>query len=182
MASRDLNDLIPQFRPIARRLIRACSDRGIEMRSSATLRSPFEQAKLWRQSRTRLQINEQIRAFRTAGADFLAFCLDSVGPQNGGGWATDAPPGLSWHQWGEALDCFWVIDGRAEWSTTKKINGLNGYHVYADEAERLGLIAGGRWPKRDWPHAQLSSARSPRSVHTILEINRVMKERFEGQG
>ncbi|MDT4955825.1 MAG: peptidoglycan LD-endopeptidase CwlK [Acidobacteriota bacterium] len=182
MASRDLNDLIPDFKPKAEKLIAACKSRGIEMRPSATLRSPFEQAVLWRQSRTLLEINQQIQKFKNAGANFLAFCLESAGPQNGK-HVTDSPPGLSWHQWGEALDCFWVVNGQAEWSTTKKVNGLNGYQVYADEAEKLGLTAGGHWNKfKDWPHAQFSSAKNPQSVHSILEIDKDMKARFGGQG
>ena len=95
---------------------------------------------------------------------------------------TDAIPGLSWHQWGEAFDSFWVVDGEAEWSTTREINGLNGYRVYAVEAERLGLTAGGHWTNfKDWPHVQLRSASSPKSVFTIQEIDREMRERFENE-
>ncbi|MBC7912140.1 MAG: M15 family metallopeptidase [Pyrinomonadaceae bacterium] len=179
MASRDLNDLIPAMKTKSEALIRKCRDRGIEMRPSATLRSPFEQAELWRQSRAREEVQAKIRELKAAGANFLAFCLENVGPRSGPD-VTGSIPGLSWHQWGEALDCFWVIDGRAEWSTTKKVNGLNGYRVYAEEAERLGLTAGGLWPRRkDWPHAQLSAASSPARARTLLEIDRIMKERFE---
>lgn len=182
MASRSISDLVPEMRPLAEAVLENCRRRGIEMRPSATLRSPLEQAILWRQSRTREQISRKIEELRNAGADFLAFCLESVGPQSGRP-VTDAPPGFSWHQWGEALDSFWVVDGRAEWSVTRKVNGLNGYHVYADEAERLGLTAGGRWPRlKDWPHVQLSSARNPTSVHTIRQINEIMRERFGGNG
>jgi hypothetical protein len=178
MPSRNLNDLVPTMKSKAETLIRKCRERGLEMRPSATLRSPFEQAELWRQSRAREEINEKIREFKAAGANFLAFCIESVGPRSGPD-VTGSAPGLSWHQWGEALDCFWVIDGRAEWSTTKKVNGLNGYRVYAEEAERLGLTAGGLWARRkDWPHAQLSEASSPKATRSILEIDRIMKERF----
>ena len=40
-------------------------------------------------------------------ANFLASVLDGVGPQHGP-HVTNALPGLSWHQWGEAVDCFWT--------------------------------------------------------------------------
>lgn len=166
------------MRPIARDLLAKCTARGIEMRPSQTLRDPFEQAKLWRQSRTRSQILTQIDSFRANGADFLAFCLESVGPQSGDP-VTNALPGLSWHQWGEAMDCFWVVDGVAEWSTRRLVNGQNGYQVYAAEAKRLGLTAGGYFTSiKDWPHVQLGAAASPRGRFSITEIDAKMKRRF----
>jgi peptidoglycan LD-endopeptidase CwlK len=178
MPSRAIDDLVAELRPMARTLIQNCRARGIEMRPYETLRTPLEQGKIWRQSRTREQVQAKIREFRNAGAEFLAFCIESVGPQSGR-HVTDAPPGLSWHQWGEAFDSFWVVNGAAEWSTTKKINGLNGYRVYAEEAERLGLTAGGLWPSfKDWPHVQLKSAKSPKNSFTIAEIDRRMRDRF----
>lgn len=178
MASRDINDLVPDFKSKVQTLLEKCAARGIEMRPNETLRSPFEQAKYWRQSRSMATINRKIEEFRSAGADFLAFCLESVGPQSGDP-VTNAAPGLSWHQWGEALDCFWVVDGEAEWSTTRRVDGLNGYWVYATEAEELGLTAGGFWRSiKDWPHVQLKDASGPQKIFTITEINDEMKRRF----
>ncbi len=180
MPSRNIDDLVAELRPTARTLMANCLSRGIEMRVYETLRTPFEQGKIWRQSRTREQVRRKIREFRDAGAEFLAFCIESVGPQSGR-HVTDAPPGLSWHQWGEGFDSFWVVNNAAEWSTTKKINGLNGYRVYAEEAEQLGVTAGGHWPSfKDWPHVQLRSAKSPTAVMGLIEVNRIMEERFGG--
>ena len=180
MPSRNIDDLVPELRPKARTLLENCRGRGIEMRVYETLRSPLEQGKIWRQSRTREQTQAKVRELQNAGADYLAFCIESVGPQSGR-HVTDAPPGLSWHQWGESFDSFWVVNGAAEWSTTRKINGLNGYRVYAEEAGRLGLTAGGLWTNfKDWPHVQLKSARGPNSVLSLTEINRIMRERFGG--
>lgn len=179
MASREMKDLIPKFRAPVKTLLEQCRAQGVEMRPSQTLRDPFEQAKLWRQSRSKEEIRAKIKQFRAAGADFLAFCLENVGPQSGDP-VTNAPPGLSWHQWGEAVDCFWVVDGQAEWSTTKKINGVNGYQLYAAEAKKLGLTAGGLWAKlKDWPHVQLQAAGSPLSLFSLADISATMKERFE---
>ena len=179
MASRNITDLVAELRPKARLLIENCSRRGIEMRIYETLRSPFDQGKIWRQSRTRNEVQSKIREFRNNGADFLAFCIESVGPQTGR-HVTDAPPGLSWHQWGESFDAYWLVDGRAEWSTTRRINGLNGYRVYAEEGQDLDLTAGGLWARlKDWPHIQLRSASSPARVYDITEIDRIMRERFE---
>jgi peptidoglycan LD-endopeptidase CwlK len=161
-------------------LIDRCRSRGFEMRPSAGLRDPFEQARLWRQSRAIEEIRTQIASLRTSGANFLAHCLESVGPQHGDP-VTNALPGYSWHQWGEAVDCFWLLDDRAEWSTTRTVNGENAYKVYAREATDLGLTAGGLWARlKDWPHVQLRKASSPSTLGAV-EIDRVMQERFGGQ-
>jgi peptidoglycan LD-endopeptidase CwlK len=180
MPSSKIDELIPEFRPTAVTLLANCISRGIEMRPYQALRSPFEQGKLWRQSRTTEQVKKKIKEFRDAGATFLAECIESVGPQSGP-HETNSPPGLSWHQWGEAFDSFWVVNGGSEWSTERKINGLNGYRVYAEEAAKLGLTPGGLWPNfKDWPHVQLKSAGSPTAVHSLTEIDQIMKERFGG--
>jgi hypothetical protein len=171
-------DLNPLLLSLLEKLIRQCKERGCEMRPYNGVRTPLAQARLWRQSRTIEEINEQIATFRKAGALFLADCLVKAGPQHGG-HVTNAPPGFSWHQWGEAMDCFWVVDGKAEWSTTKKIAGQNGYRVYAEIAAALGLTAGGLWPKfKDWPHVQLSKDNAPSTGKSIMEINDAMQARF----
>ncbi len=174
----NLDLLVPGFRDPVVTMLRRCADRGVEMRPNATVRPPLEQAKLWRQSRTIGEITARIDELEAADAPFLAACLRDVGPQHGDP-VTNAIPGLSWHQWGEALDCFWVVDGKAEWSTTKKIGGLNGYHVYAEEAAAQGLTAGGLFTSlKDWPHVQLQAAGSPLKVHTLVAIDREMRKRF----
>ncbi|UFH57480.1 M15 family metallopeptidase [Spirosoma sp. KNUC1025] len=152
----------------------------MEMRPNEGLRSPFVQAKYWRQSRATEEIRKAIKELTNKGATFLAHCLDSVGPQHGDP-VTNALPGLSWHQWGESLDCFWVVNGKAVWDLEKKVNGQNGFRVYAEEAKKLGLNAGLFWTSfQDAPHVQLRKANSPSKVHTIAEIDQAMRERFGG--
>jgi len=124
--SRDLDSLVPEFRSKVEELLVLCDQSGYSMRQFFTLRTPFEQGKLWRQSRSSQEVRQKISELQNGGADFLALCIDSVGPQDGR-HVTNAIPGLSWHQWGEAVDCFWLLDGNAEWSTRKKVDGLNGY-------------------------------------------------------
>jgi peptidoglycan L-alanyl-D-glutamate endopeptidase CwlK len=70
----NLNDLVSNFRQRVEVLLQQCGQRGVEMRPYFTLRTPFEQAKLWRQSRSKEEIQKKIAAYRAAGADFLAFC------------------------------------------------------------------------------------------------------------
>ena len=174
----DLELLNPQFKAAVVMLVSRCGLRGFEMRPNNGLRDPFEQARLWRQSRSIEEITAKIAEFEAEEAGFLAHCLRSVGPQHGE-HVTDAPPGFSWHQWGEALDCFWLLNGRAEWSTKKLVGGLNAYHVYAAEAVSLGLTAGGHWKKlKDWPHVQLRPDRNPTTTLSIREINAAMATRF----
>lgn len=176
----DLNLLDAGFRGSVLATLDRCRARGVVMRPYFALRTPFEQAKLWRQSRAIEEIRAQITSWRNAGANFLVHCLESVGPQHGE-HVTNAPPGFSWHQWGEAVDCFWLVNAKAEWSTVKKIGGLNGYHVYAEEGERSGLNAGGHWKKlKDWPHLQKSAAGSPAGALTLLQIDAAMRQRFGG--
>ena len=173
-----LDDLVPEFRPGAERLIQECAALGVVMRVNETVRDPLAQARIWRQSRTVEQIRDTVARLRRDNAPFLADCVEVVGPQHGAP-VTNAPPGLSWHQWGEALDCFWVVDGKAVWSTTRKVNGRNGYHTYAEAARHLGLEAGGFWTSfKDWPHVQSRAASSPAKVYTIVQIDTVMRQRF----
>jgi peptidoglycan L-alanyl-D-glutamate endopeptidase CwlK len=174
----DLDKLQPALKVKALRLLKRCLARGCEMRPNVGLRDPFDQARLWRQSRSIEEITEKIKELELAGAAFLAECLRSVGPQHGK-HVTDTPPGFSWHQWGEALDCFWLVDGKAEWSTTKLVGGVNAYRIYADEAEPIGLTAGGHWKRfKDWPHVQLRAADNAGSVMSVQDINASMKARF----
>jgi peptidoglycan LD-endopeptidase CwlK len=174
----DLGTLLPAFRIRVEDLISACRQRGIEMRPYMAQRDPFEQAMLWRQSRAREEIGRKVEELRGGGAGFLAHCLEATGTQNGP-QVTNAIPGLSWHQWGEAVDSFWVVDGRAEWSTTRLVRALNGYQVYAEEASKLGLDAGGLWRRfKDWPHVQLRPSPSPLGAMTLVEIDTEMSRRF----
>ena len=176
--SAKLDDLVPAFRNQVVKLLANCRARGVEMRPVFTLRTPFEQGALWRQSRTGEQVRAKITELRAKGAPFLAFCIEDVGPRNGS-HVTNAVPGLSWHQWGEALDCVWVVSGEAVWSTQKKVNGVNGFSIYAQEARKLGLDAGLFWNSfKDPPHVQLRGVSNPGKVFSLKDIDATMRERF----
>ena len=176
----NISDLIPEFRNKVLELLNISMVVGVEMRPYFTIRTPFEQAKLWRQSRSIQEIDKKIAELNNAGAPFLAKCIESVGPQHGDP-VTKAIPGLSWHQWGEAVDCFWVVNGVAEWSAQKIANGQNGYQVFADKAETIGLTSGGHWKSlKDWPHVQLRNEGSPLEIMSLQQINTAMSQRFGG--
>ena len=176
--SRDLKLLVVDFRAKVEKLLHRCEQSGYTMRPFYTLRSPFEQGILWRQSRSTEEVQNKIEELKNNEADFLAYCIESVGPQNGR-HVTNAIPGYSWHQWGEAVDCFWLLQGKAEWSTRKKVNGVNGYVNYAKLADTLDLTAGGLWSSfKDWPHVQFRSTTNPGRLYSLQEINQKMQNQF----
>jgi peptidoglycan L-alanyl-D-glutamate endopeptidase CwlK len=177
----DLNTLTPEFKEKVELLLANCNNAGYPMRPTFAIRTPVEQAALWRQSRSGEDVAQQIQTLRDQAAGFLADCIVAAGPRSGG-HVTNALPGLSWHQWGEALDCVWIVDGKENWSTTLLVNGKNGYAVYAQEAKKIGLNAGGYWKSfKDWPHVQLRAAANPLNVLTLQQVNDTMKERFGGE-
>jgi peptidoglycan LD-endopeptidase CwlK len=175
--SLNLKDLKDNFRVKVDDLLQHCSKRGISMQPYYTLRTPFEQARLWRKSRTNAEVVQMILRLREKGADFLAHCLESVGPQTPGKWETDSPPGFSWHQWGEAVDCVWIIDQKTQWSTTKLVNNVNGYEVYAAEATKIGLTSLGA-SIGDWVHVQLRTETGPQKIFTLEQIDQTMEKQF----
>ena len=174
-----LDGLDPAFRAKVEELLTALKAIGVDMRPYFGLRTLEQQAILWRQSRSKEEIAAAIDKLKSANAGFLADVLHSVGPQHGP-HVTNALPGLSWHQWGEALDCFWSLNGSAEWSVSKIADGINGYKVYANLAKEMGLNAGGHWNSfKDWPHVQMRAAGSPIGAGmTLAEIDAVMRKRF----
>ena len=170
--------LVPEFYEKISLLLENCSRRGVRMHPGEGVRDVFVQARYWRRSRSADETQNEIQRLEEQGADFLAYAIKRVGPQDGT-FATNAIPGFSWHQWGEAIDCYWLINGRPVWDTTSLINNVNGYQVYAEEARRLGLDCGLYWKSFiDAPHVQLRSSAGPSSHFSLVEINAEMKRRF----
>ncbi len=174
----DLNLLNPDFKLKLQALLEVCHERKVEMTPYYGIRTPIEQAKLWRQSRTSEEIQKAIKELKSAGAEYLATCLEIVGPQNGR-HVTNALPGNSWHQWGEAIDCYWLVNNKAIWETNYLKNGINGYQVYASEAKKMGLEAGLFWNNfPDAGHVQLRRASSPSKVYSMKEIDEAVHLKF----
>ncbi len=195
--SRDLETLNDDFKVKATDLLDACVKRGVTMRPFYTERTPWSQARIYRSTRSTDEITRAAERLKANSAEYLAEVLHMVGPQHsppsGRGHLTNALPGLSWHQWGEAFDCFWLLDGRAAWSTKEEVivkiedaggvtrhseAKVNGYRVYADEALKAGLLSAGLSWGWDWPHVQLRQHGSPRDVHSWEEIDYEMLAKF----
>lgn len=145
---------------------------GIQIQSADMARDPWTQARLWRQSRSTDRIQQGSRKMATLGLHWLRSVLEEVGPQSGP-WATNALPGLGWHQWGQAVD-YWIpgVDGRPIWDASHW-----GYLVLGEEAARLGLTSGYFWKQRDAGHVQLHRARV-REAHSWSRIDHQMKARW----
>ena len=175
-----LDGLEPRFRGALEGVIGDLRDDGIELRVTVGLRRPEEQARLWRQSLAREEVEAVGRHLRQAGAYYLAEVLVDCGPCHGPP-VTKALPGLSWHQWGEAADCLWIVNGVAEWSLTRVVARDNGYLALARKAEAAGLTPGGLWRRfPDFPHVQMRPEASPLMAGLSLKaIDEAMRARFE---
>jgi peptidoglycan L-alanyl-D-glutamate endopeptidase CwlK len=183
--SRDLALLDPAFAEAVKEVIQKTQARGVTMVPFFTIRGPGVQAKLWCRSRTPQQIAEEKRKMTLAGAAWLATLLREdygVGhpkrdPNLPTSRITNALPGQSWHQWGDAVDCF-VQDNKGQpiWSGTHI-----GYQVYGDEAKKLGLNAGVFWQSfPDAVHIQRQVAGSPLSAGmNWAQIEEEMKKRYK---
>ena len=148
MATDFLAQLGSDFAGVVRQVLAATEAKGITMRANSAARSPWEQARLWRQSRAIEQITAAGQQMKDEGAPWLTGVLAEVGPQHGD-HVTNALPGKSAHQYRLAVDCFWLRDGEAEW------HDMTGYRIYATEGQNCGLSAGMFWTTFvDPPHLQ----------------------------
>lgn len=175
-----INVLDPSFAEKIEILLKNCLQRGVHMEPYEKLRTPQLQAIYWKQGRSKAEINKTITNLKTHNAEFLIDCIISASP-NPGIKITNALPGFSWHQWGEAIDCYWLNDGKINWDiNTLDSEGINGYKIYAEEARALKLDAGLYWKSFvDAPHVQLQSYASPLEIYNLYEINKIMEEFYK---
>jgi peptidoglycan L-alanyl-D-glutamate endopeptidase CwlK len=78
--------------------------------------------------------------------------LAGLGPQ-----VTNVGAYQSYHQYGLAADCAFLRDGKIIISE-KDPWAMNGYRLYGEYAELVGLIWGGRWKLMDFGHIELRKA------------------------
>lgn len=171
-SSRRIEDLAPVVGGPARELKRLCAADGVPILIYRTYRDPWEQARLWRGSRTTRQIVDKIAKLRARGFGYLADILRDVGAQYGklGQHVTWAAPGESYHNYKRALDAVPLDeDGSPTWDTDSLSWGIYGTNV-----ERVGLTWGGDWARfPDLPHAQMHApgnplkSFAPDQIHTI---------------
>lgn len=171
-----LDGLDPAFARALAALLKDCAAVGVVMHPYFGVRDPVEQGRLWRQSRITSEINREIAKLMAEGAPFLARCIADAKASEGK-WATNAVPGLSWHQWGLAMDCIWMRKGKGSFDTS--IDGANnGYLVYATKAPAHGLTSLASIGDHD--HVQIPAESSPLHRYTIKQIDAAMAAKFKG--
>ena len=176
--SDDLQDLLPAFAEKVVQTIEQCAAQGVTMRVISTLRDLDEQANLFAKGRSAQELAQVSKGLSFVNADFLAEVVERARAQPNEKVVTGTPPGFSWHNWGEAVDCVWMHNGRESWDA-QILGDRNGYRVYARVAESLGLFAGGLRSKLvDWPHLQYRVEPSALHTHPLPSIDAEMQRRF----
>lgn len=173
MASRNINDLVLELATTARLTEKNCKEQGIDLLIYCTLRTPEEQARLYRQGRATWIIRRKQRSLREGGYGFLANIIEAVGPQYGSR-VTYAGPGESWHNLGMAFDAVPLVNGAAMWKYRKN-KWL--WETYGRVAKDLGLTWGGDWRGfKDYPHSQLQAHGNPIDFYSPSKLKVKLKE------
>src|SRR4051794_36330796 len=165
----DLNELIPEFRANVTRGLAALAGEGLPFKPYFTLRDPVKQAGFWRQSRSKAVVDDKLQELTGLGCDFIVACFEKAGSQNGPR-VTGALPGESWHQWGEAVDCFLEdAAGNAIWESPK-------YARFGTVGDSNGMWWGGHFNDNDhWQHRRVEP---PDVFGNIKRINDALRDRW----
>lgn len=171
--SRDINELTPQMQEKANKFLHLCSERGVNVLIYNTTRSLETQAKYYRQGRTYLQIKDKINKMKKRGFFFLAEIIESVGAQMSNKKITNAAPGESFHNIGEAFDAVPLDkNGKAIWNTKH-----GHWPIMLEVGELLGLNCGGNWKRfKDYPHFQLRGGSNPTRVYTPEALEKKLRD------
>jgi peptidoglycan LD-endopeptidase CwlK len=169
MASRDIASLLPTTQALAHQFLANCARHNVEILVYCTLRDCWEQARLYRESHSSVDVEAKALQYHTDGFGFLAEILVQVGPQPTGAWKTNAGPGESWHQYGEAFDAVPILNGRCLWDTTNHTDIWREVRMAGIEA---GLTWGGDWPQQDNLHWQTRLSGNPLRMWTPDQVQR----------
>lgn len=161
-----LASLTPECRALTEKVIAACAAEGLEFRPYSGARSPVEQARLWRQSRSTATINAQIAQLRASGCDFLADAIRDAGPQSGRP-VTNAIPGLSWHNHRAACDLVLIREDELVWEDAAA------YRKFGDIVDAAGGRGG--WHFGDNDHLQLFRDEPLAHFKTMKAIDAAMR-------
>lgn len=177
MSYRSLNKLSPETKEKALIVLDVCQKVGIDLLIYSTLRSLEEQAKLYRQSRSWIEIKYKIQKFRNRGYYFLADVIEEVGPSSGS-HVTNAAPGESWHNYAEAWDAVPLKCGKSLW---KYKDAIEQWEAYGEAVRQVGMYWAGDWISfREYPHAQLQKGSNPlkmsnpENIHELLQKHKLL--------
>ena len=144
-----------------------------ELLVTCTRRTPAEQARIYRSSRSFVQITRKAERLVTANFKELADILLSVGPVPGklGRHRTMAGPGESWHQYDEAADVVLVIDGKLVWDDGATDLDEELWELYGSLCKEQGLQWAGFWTNfREMPHCQLRQGGNPLRILDLDDV------------
>ena len=146
---RELDHLVPATRV---RAVEACrmfhEVTGHRLTIYFTRRTCSDQAFLFRSGRSSEDILSKQQSLRDRGYDYLAEFITQAGPNNSSEWKTNAAPGESWHNYGEAFDAVPLVSGMIDWDNAEL------WEIYGECVILLGMTWGGKWKNVDSPHAQ----------------------------
>jgi peptidoglycan L-alanyl-D-glutamate endopeptidase CwlK len=163
-----LRELVPALRDKVEDVRVYCAAHRVDLMVYCGRRSAQQQAGLYRQSRTLAEIQKKASDLTKAGHPDLAEILLGVGPQAGtlGKHVTNAGPGESWHQYGEAIDAVPLVDGKPAWDSDHPAWG-----IYGRACAAHGLVWAGTWKGfKEMPHAQLRQVNNPLAVLSFSDI------------
>lgn len=182
--TRDLHALTEEMLEKVMKVLDLTNNHGLDVLGIDSYRDPWTQARLYRKSRSRQEIEEKIDHLQSDGFPRLAAIIAFVGPQDGeyGKHVTNAAPGESWHQFGEAWDAcpmfdskrlLWEIkSGSPEFTRANIIWGTFGQCV-----REAGLIWAGDWTSfKEKPHCQLRTGQNPLDTFNPDEVERWAKD------
>jgi peptidoglycan LD-endopeptidase CwlK len=141
-----------------------CRDQGYPLVPYFGLRTLSQQNRLYRQSRPLSTIQDKIKELRDKHAPYLADQLAHTPPCKAG-YVTNSVGGLSWHNWGLAVDCYLKIGNTPVWSDHP------GYTAFGEAVTRRKLKWGGTFKRlRDVGHVQFH-LKEPWELYTYPEID-----------
>ena len=166
----DFTQLDPGFVVKVQSLLNICQNKGYNFVPRMGFRSLEDENKFWRQSRPTSTVIAEIAKLRAENCDYLADSLENVGPQPTGKWETNTIGGLSWHNWGQALD---VLCQNADGSFID--NGDDPcYEFLSEQTSSLGMKTGLTF--NDAGHIQMNPQEIP-EIYTLKQVNDYFSEK-----
>ena len=171
MASRKIEDLAPDVQIAANLIVGGCANEDVDILIYCTLRRLEGQARLYRQSRSWVEISHKIDKFKARGLGFLADIIQEVGIYHGP-HVTNAAPGESWHNYAEAFDGVPMIGGKPAWNYD---DAPFEWGMYGAMVREAGLNWSGDWKKfKEIAHAQKRHGSNPLKEYSPDKIKEML--------
>lgn len=165
-----LEDLDPVFRERLIKVFEEAINHGFKVDPHLGALSIKDQALKWRQSRSDLEIDKALTFFKENDCNFIwnvmRFANAKFGPP-----VTDCLPGLSWHNWREAIkyDIYNRKTGQVDNDNAEFLEVLK-------KSMKKHKLHFGVEPRQ----IQLSVYKDPREIYSLQEIDNKMAEMWGG--